>query len=70
MTLVDTNVFVDVIHQDPVWLDWSLRELGKARARSTVLTNYVVYGPMVLPWPAWKRLLRCVRCMPVRGFCC
>jgi predicted nucleic acid-binding protein len=46
MTLVDTNVFVDVIHQDPVWLDWSLRELGKARARSTVLTNYVVYAEL------------------------
>ena len=42
MILVDTNVFVDVIHRDPIWLDWSLRELSKAKTQG-IVTNFVVY---------------------------
>jgi predicted nucleic acid-binding protein len=45
MILVDTNVFVDVIHQDLIWLDWSLRELSKAK-RGLILTNFVVYAEL------------------------
>ncbi len=45
MILVDTNVFVDVIHRDPIWLDWSLRELSKA-TQNTILTNFVVYAEL------------------------
>lgn len=45
MILVDTNVFVDVIHRDPIWLDWSLRELSKAK-RGPILTNFVVYAEL------------------------
>jgi predicted nucleic acid-binding protein len=45
MILVDTNVFVDVIHQDPIWLDWSLRELSKAK-RQQIVTNFVVYAEL------------------------
>jgi predicted nucleic acid-binding protein len=43
--LVDTNVFVDVIHRDPIWLDWSLRALSKAQTQ-TVVTNFVVYAEL------------------------
>jgi predicted nucleic acid-binding protein len=45
MILVDTNVFVDVIHLDPIWLDWSLRELSKAKTQS-IATNFVVYAEL------------------------
>ena len=45
MILVDTNVFVDVIHRDPIWLDWSLRALSKAQTQ-TVVTNFVVYAEL------------------------
>lgn len=45
MILVDTNVFVDVIHKDPIWLDWSLRELSKAK-QQPILTNFVVYAEL------------------------
>ena len=45
MILVDTNVFVDVIHRDPIWLDWSLRELSKAKTQAMV-TNFVVYAEL------------------------
>lgn len=45
MILVDTNVFVDVIHQDPIWLDWSLKALSKAKSHQNV-TNFVVYAEL------------------------
>lgn len=45
MILVDTNVFVDVIHQDPIWLDWSLRALSKAKSQQ-IVTNFVVYAEL------------------------
>ena len=45
MILVDTNVFVDVIHLDPIWLDWSLRELSKAKNQQ-IVTNFVVYAEL------------------------
>jgi predicted nucleic acid-binding protein len=45
MILVDTNVFVDVIHQDPIWLDWSLRELSKAKSQQ-IVTNFAVYAEL------------------------
>ena len=45
MILVDTNVFVDVIHRDPIWLEWSLRELSKAKTQG-IATNFVVYAEL------------------------
>jgi len=45
MILVDTNVFVDIIHRDPIWLDWSLRELSKAKTQA-IVTNFVVYAEL------------------------
>ena len=46
MTLVDTNVFVDVLKADANWLGWSLRELSKARTRGPMFTNFVVYAEL------------------------
>ena len=45
MILVDTNVFVDVFDTDPIWLDWSLRQLSKAKTQS-IVTNFVVYAEL------------------------
>lgn len=46
MTLVDTNVFVDVIHRDPIWLQWSVRQLAMARQRGPVIANFVAYAEL------------------------
>jgi predicted nucleic acid-binding protein len=46
MTLVDTNVFVDVIHRDPIWLQWSVSQLAMARQRGPVIANFVVYAEL------------------------
>jgi len=46
MILVDTNVFVDVINQDPVWLDWSLSKLSASAHADRLATNFVVYAEL------------------------
>ena len=44
MTLVDTNVLLDVATDDPNWAGWSLRQLDAAAMRGRVLINAVVYA--------------------------
>ncbi len=44
MTLVDTNVLLDVATDDPAWADWSVRQLDAARSRGPTLINDVVYA--------------------------
>jgi predicted nucleic acid-binding protein len=44
MTLVDTNVLLDVATDDSRWLRWSLYQLDAASVRGRVLINAVVYA--------------------------
>jgi len=44
MTLVDTNVLLDIATDDPRWSVWSLHELDAAAARGRVVINAVVYA--------------------------
>jgi predicted nucleic acid-binding protein len=44
--LVDSNVLIDVIKGDPVFGEWSQRELLDARARDTVSINDIVYAEL------------------------
>jgi predicted nucleic acid-binding protein len=44
MTLVDTNVLLDIATNDPKWAAWSLNQLDAAAIRGPVLINAVVYA--------------------------
>jgi predicted nucleic acid-binding protein len=44
MTLVDTNVLLDLATDDAKWARWSIRELDAAGIRGRVLINAVVYS--------------------------
>jgi predicted nucleic acid-binding protein len=44
MTLVDTNVLLDLATDDPRWARWSLRQLDAAAMRGPVLINAIVYA--------------------------
>jgi predicted nucleic acid-binding protein len=43
-TLVDSNVLLDVITEDPKWLEWSSRALEKAAEESALVINPIIYG--------------------------
>ena len=48
MTLVDTNVLLDLVTDDPVWADWSLAQLEAASLRGPLLINDVVYAELAV----------------------
>jgi predicted nucleic acid-binding protein len=44
VTLVDSNVLIDLFIDDPRWSDWSLARLQKAVARGPVFINDIIYS--------------------------
>lgn len=46
MTLVDTNVLLDLVTDDPVRADWSVRQLDAASVRGPLTINDVVYAEL------------------------
>lgn len=46
VTLVDTNVLFDLVTGEPIWADWSARQLRIAAARGTLIVNPVVYAEL------------------------
>ena len=54
MLLVDTNVLVDVLENDPEWADWSI---GQLRAQSKVLAiNPIIYSELSLTFSTVEAL--------------
>lgn len=63
MLLVDTNVLVDVLQDDPQWAEWSIAQL---RAQATVhelVINPVVYAELSLSFSAFESLDRVLAVM-------
>ena len=46
MTLVDTNVLLDLVTNDPIWADWSVRQLNVAAVRGALAVNGVIYAEL------------------------
>jgi predicted nucleic acid-binding protein len=44
--LVDTNVLIDVLHDDPVWADWSAGQLSAFMDTDGLGINPVVYAEL------------------------
>ncbi len=46
MTLIDTNVLLDLATDDPVWAAWSVRHLDAAAVKGPLVINDVVYAEL------------------------
>ncbi|MGH7025479.1 MAG: type II toxin-antitoxin system VapC family toxin [Caulobacteraceae bacterium] len=46
MTLVDTNVLLDLVTDDPAWADWSIGRLDAAAVKGPMAINDVVYAEL------------------------
>lgn len=42
--LVDSNVILDVIENDPIWATWSLQMLGRYHATHELIINPIIYA--------------------------
>lgn len=46
MTLVDTNIILDILSDDPRWSDWSVRQLAQRAAAGPLIINDIVYAEL------------------------
>lgn len=44
MTLVDANVLLDLVTDDPHWAEWSIAQLEAASLRGPLLINDIIYA--------------------------
>lgn len=56
VTLVDTNVLLDVLTQDPRWFGWSSQSLTEAFDRGRVVINPVIYSEVSVGFDAIEEL--------------
>jgi predicted nucleic acid-binding protein len=54
--LVDTNVLVDVLQNDPQWSDWSIAQLRAQSKLHALAINPVVYAEMSLSFSTLEAL--------------
>lgn len=48
MTLIDTNVLLDLVTDDPNWADWSIAQLEAASLNGPLLINEVIYAELAV----------------------
>lgn len=51
MTLIDSNVLLDVFGRDPNWWQWSLAQLQDAARRGPLYINDIIYAETSIRFP-------------------
>jgi predicted nucleic acid-binding protein len=46
MTLVDTNIVLDILTDDPTWLDWSVEQIDQCRRSGLLHINEAAYAEL------------------------
>ena len=52
MILVDSNVLIDVMTDDPIWYEWSSSRLKQAADNGPLLINDVIYAETSIGYPS------------------
>ena len=58
MVLVDTNVLVDIVQDDPLWADWSTAQLTTQATTRPLAINPVIYAELSLSFSTLESLDR------------
>ena len=56
MTLIDTNVLLDLVTDDPHWAAWSVTQLATAAQQGPLLINDVVYAELAVRYASIEEL--------------
>jgi predicted nucleic acid-binding protein len=46
MILADSNVWIDMLKRDPVWMEWSVAQLLQARAQGVLAINVIIFAEL------------------------
>lgn len=66
MLLVDTNVLVDILQDDPQWADWSIRQLRAQAAVHELAINPVIYAELSVSFSTLEALDEVVATLALR----
>lgn len=56
MLLVDTNVLVDVLENDPAWVEWSIQQLRAQAQIHALIINPIIYAELSLTFATAEAL--------------
>ena len=56
MLLVDTKILVDVLENDPAWVDWSIRQLRAQAQIHALMINPIIYAELSLTFATAEAL--------------
>lgn len=56
MILVDTNVLIDVLEDDPVWADWSIEQLRAQSIAHDLVINPIIYAELSQTFSTFEAL--------------
>jgi len=56
MVLVDTNVLIDVLEDDPVWAEWSIQQLRSQSLIHDLVINPIVYAELSQTFSTFETL--------------
>ncbi len=56
MILVDTNVILDVVEDDPQWAQWSQEQLDRAALNDRLCINAVIYAELSIAYATIEQL--------------
>ena len=56
MLLVDTNVLVDVLQNDPQWADWSVAQMRAQSSLHALVINPIIYAEISLSFSTLEAL--------------
>ena len=56
MLLVDTNVLVDVLQNDPQWADWSIAQMRAQSSLHALVINPIIYAEVSLSFSTMEAL--------------
>ena len=57
---MDSNIWIDLIQEDPVWLDWSLAQAQRVRAQKRAVINPVIYVELAPTYDDPAALEKCL----------
>jgi len=55
VTLVDSNILIDIFSDDPVWFDWSAARLEEAALTGPLIVNDIVYAETSIRYRSIER---------------
>ncbi len=56
MILVDTNVLIDVLEDDPQWAEWSIAQLRAQSQIHELVINPIIYSELSFAFKTWEEL--------------